>query len=258
VALKDNLSVAGHRLTCGSKILEGYVAPYTATAVERLLAAGANAKQLGPNGETMVMFAARNGNPEIIKLLVKAGADVNAKEKVRGTTALMWAAEQRHPEAVKMLLELGADPAQIGYGEMTALHAAAGARGKSFLRILLDSGVSPDLQDGRTQAPVLAQALMTGNRDAVQLLLAHRANPNLADRSGDTPLHVAAQISDYASLLALLQAGADPTIRNRAGKTFAPYFAITPKESMLNAETKAARQAVRDWLDGHGYAEVLQ
>jgi aspartyl-tRNA(Asn)/glutamyl-tRNA(Gln) amidotransferase subunit A len=41
VALKDNLSVAGHRLTCASKILEGYVAPYTATAVERLLAAGA-------------------------------------------------------------------------------------------------------------------------------------------------------------------------------------------------------------------------
>ena len=41
VALKDNLSVAGHRLTCASRILEGYVAPYTATAVEKLLAAGA-------------------------------------------------------------------------------------------------------------------------------------------------------------------------------------------------------------------------
>jgi aspartyl-tRNA(Asn)/glutamyl-tRNA(Gln) amidotransferase subunit A len=41
VALKDNLSVAGSPLTCGSKILSGYVAPYTATAVERLLAAGA-------------------------------------------------------------------------------------------------------------------------------------------------------------------------------------------------------------------------
>jgi aspartyl-tRNA(Asn)/glutamyl-tRNA(Gln) amidotransferase subunit A len=41
VALKDNLSVHGWPLTCGSKILAGYVAPYTATAVERLLAAGA-------------------------------------------------------------------------------------------------------------------------------------------------------------------------------------------------------------------------
>jgi aspartyl-tRNA(Asn)/glutamyl-tRNA(Gln) amidotransferase subunit A len=41
VALKDNLSLAGHRLTCASRLLEGYVAPYTATAVERLLDAGA-------------------------------------------------------------------------------------------------------------------------------------------------------------------------------------------------------------------------
>ena len=41
LALKDNLSLEGHALTCASRILSGYVAPYTATAVERLLAAGA-------------------------------------------------------------------------------------------------------------------------------------------------------------------------------------------------------------------------
>src|SRR3954447_12240541 len=41
VALKDNLSLEGRAVTCGSRILAGYVAPYTATAVERLLDAGA-------------------------------------------------------------------------------------------------------------------------------------------------------------------------------------------------------------------------
>ncbi len=41
VAVKDNLVVAGVRTTCGSKILEHYLPPYTATAVERLRAAGA-------------------------------------------------------------------------------------------------------------------------------------------------------------------------------------------------------------------------
>jgi len=41
VALKDNLSLDGHALTCASRILAGYVAPYTATAVARLLDAGA-------------------------------------------------------------------------------------------------------------------------------------------------------------------------------------------------------------------------
>ena len=41
IALKDNLNVAGWPLTCASKILSGYVAPYTATAVRQLIDAGA-------------------------------------------------------------------------------------------------------------------------------------------------------------------------------------------------------------------------
>src|SRR4029453_18505641 len=64
--------------------------------IDKLLTAGADPKQHLPQRETTGRLAA-------------AGADVNAKESLRGTTALMWAAEQRHPSAVKMLLELGAD-----------------------------------------------------------------------------------------------------------------------------------------------------
>ena len=44
------------------------------------------------------MLAARNGNPDAIKVLLEGGAKVNAKETLRGTTALMWAAEQKHPD----------------------------------------------------------------------------------------------------------------------------------------------------------------
>ena len=41
VAIKDIFCIEGLPATAGSRILEGYVPPYTATAVERLLAAGA-------------------------------------------------------------------------------------------------------------------------------------------------------------------------------------------------------------------------
>jgi aspartyl-tRNA(Asn)/glutamyl-tRNA(Gln) amidotransferase subunit A len=41
VAIKDNLCLRGTRTTCGSKMLETWIAPYTGTAVARLLAAGA-------------------------------------------------------------------------------------------------------------------------------------------------------------------------------------------------------------------------
>ncbi len=40
-AVKDNINVRGKRLTCGSKILSGYVAPYNATVIERLEKSGA-------------------------------------------------------------------------------------------------------------------------------------------------------------------------------------------------------------------------
>src|SRR5947208_3253864 len=76
---------------------------------DKLLKAGTNAKEKGVNGQTMLMLAARNGNPAAIKLLIAAGADVNAHETMRGTTALMWAVEQKHPAAVRALLQAGAD-----------------------------------------------------------------------------------------------------------------------------------------------------
>ncbi len=41
LAVKDNMCLIGTRTTCASRILEGWIAPYTATAVQRLLDAGA-------------------------------------------------------------------------------------------------------------------------------------------------------------------------------------------------------------------------
>ena len=68
------------------------------------------------------MLAARTGNLDAIRVLLDHHADVNAKDKLRGTTALMWAAEQSHPEAVKLLIAHGAD------GERADRHRYAATR----------------------------------------------------------------------------------------------------------------------------------
>ncbi len=68
VAIKDNMCLDGTRTTCASKILEHWIAPYTGTAVERLLAAGAlpigktnlDEFAMGSSGENSALGRTRN------------------------------------------------------------------------------------------------------------------------------------------------------------------------------------------------------
>src|SRR5215510_1365938 len=56
-------------------------------AVMRLLAKGANPNTAGPDGTTAVMWAASNGDLELVRSLIKAGADVKRKNQF-GTSAI--------------------------------------------------------------------------------------------------------------------------------------------------------------------------
>ena len=73
----------------------------SARMIELLLKAGADPNAALPEGETVLMTAARTGNPDAIKVLLAHDANVNAKENTLGETALMWAAAENHPDAVK-------------------------------------------------------------------------------------------------------------------------------------------------------------
>ena len=47
ITLKDNLNWSGQQVSCGSRILNGFLAPYDATVVGRLLSAGAVPVEIG-------------------------------------------------------------------------------------------------------------------------------------------------------------------------------------------------------------------
>ena len=67
-AVKDNMNLKGTACTCGSRILEGYISPYTATVLERLRDAGAvltgktnlDEFAMGSSTETSAFMATRN------------------------------------------------------------------------------------------------------------------------------------------------------------------------------------------------------
>src|SRR5437867_12012443 len=58
-------------------------------------------------GTTALLYAAQKGNPEVVKILLDHGADVNAKETLSGMTPVMFAAFKGHTTIVRMLLERG-------------------------------------------------------------------------------------------------------------------------------------------------------
>ena len=76
------------------------------------------------------MVVARTGNVESARLLLAAGADINVKEEWGGQSALMWAAAQSQPEMVKFLVANGADPDARGLERRLAAQDPRRSRGR--------------------------------------------------------------------------------------------------------------------------------
>lgn len=195
--------------------------------------------------------AVADGDVAAIRTLA-AGVDLSARGD-KQVTLLQWALLNQRLDSLKALLDAGADPKQPGVDGDTVLHMAAAANDASYLTELLARGVDPNVRNPESGAGPLRAALM-GEREAqFRALLAAGADPNLADRLGNTPLHIAGQINEPARALDLLEAGSDPTARNAQGVTFQRYLFMT-RASLLNAETRKRREAVEAWLSSHGVA----
>ncbi|KAL6406243.1 hypothetical protein AUP68_10413 [Ilyonectria robusta] len=175
---------------------------------------------------TPLWYAAQNGHEAVVKLLVAAGADVNAgadtSAKVGGgdgRTALQAAAGGGHLEVVKKLLAAGADvnaAAAAGvYGGRTALQAAAGGGHLEVVEKLLAAGADVNATaaagfffGGRT---ALQAAAGGGHLEVVEKLLAAGADVNAAaaGTGGRTALQAAAEGGHLEVVEKLLAAGAD-------------------------------------------------
>ena len=154
-------------------------------------------------GDTALHMAAAAFRRPIAEMLVKAGADPNARNR-RGAQPLHYAADANHPNpqdqarVIAYLLSAGADP-----------------------NALDKTGVSP-----------LHRAVRTRSEPAVKTLLEGGANPRLRNRSGSTPLHLAVQTTgaggsgterarqhQSAIIRLLIDRGARTTDKNAKGKS---------------------------------------
>jgi len=173
-----------------------------AAILDHLLQAGVNANQTLPGGETLLMTAARTGEPETVLSLLTHGADPNRREETRGQTALMWAAANNNAAAIQLLTEHGADinaktdnptrraDSTFGYAPPTGFSAlifAVRAGHIDATRALLDAGadVNDTVSDGQS---TLVVATANANWELAAYLLDRGADATAAE-AGWNALH---------------------------------------------------------------------
>jgi uncharacterized protein len=97
-------------------------------------------------GDTALILASDRDHNKIAKILIEAGANVNAQNDT-GYTALLTATRRDNPELVKILIEAGANVNTQDNGGETALIMAAYKCSGKMVKILLKAGSDIKIQD---------------------------------------------------------------------------------------------------------------
>lgn len=174
--------------------------------VRQALKNGASINVRDNRGRTALLIAAHANNVEMARALIAAGADVNAKDHIEDSPYLYAGAEGRN-EILRMTLEAGADLKSTNRYGGTALIPAAHHGHPETVAILLRTRIDKD-HINKLGWTALLEAVILGDGGPtyariVQMLVKAGANPNIADRSGVTPLaHARARnLTEIAKIL---------------------------------------------------------
>jgi len=184
-----------------------------------------------PGGMTPLLYAARDGRMDIVRMLLEAGADINQRD-ANEITPLIIAITNNHPDVARDLIDRGADIKAVDWYGRTALWAAVETRNMDvdnatfvnsidrapfldLIQVLLERGADPNVRtkevppirreflritgslawvDFTGQTPFLTASL-AGDLTVMKLLLKHNADPNIPTFAGTTALMAAAGVN---------------------------------------------------------------
>lgn len=191
--------------------------------VKLLLDSGATPSVADPDYQTPLIAASEKGFVEIAQLLLDVGVDVDLRDN-KGCSALSFASLEGHTEIVKLLLDYHADANFPDINGNSSLHQASRNGCLEIVELLLpvseDHIGDPRNKDGRTP---LSYAAENGHLEIVQLLAREReVDKCLGDNNNRTPLLYAAENGKEKTVQYLLDAPdlcADQNRANRYGQT---------------------------------------
>ena len=198
-------------------------------------------------GNTPLMHAAAIGSIQAMHVLLKAGADVNAKNGL-DATPLVWCAADA--EKAKLLIDRGAQVnVRTKMGRTPLMMAASHPGSAATVKLLLDKGADVTVADVRGHT-ALVDAARTDNTEAVRLLLEHKSDVNAADFIGLTALANAAAHSNLPMMRMLLDKGANVNAAiKREIKVRNGVIAVANVTPLMTAVARSTPETVRLLLD---------
>ena len=159
-------------------------------------------------------------SPDVTRLLLEHGADINARVE-DGRTPLHVAAESGMVEVERVLHEHGANMGVEDDAGRTPLHLAAIYGSVEIVRVLHEHGANMGAKNNEGRTPLhLAVVDQAGwEIEVVRVLLEHGANVGAEDDEGRTPLHLAAISGSVDTVRVLLKHGANLGAKNNEGRT---------------------------------------
>ncbi len=210
------------------------------------LATPSTINSLDDNERSVLSCAAANGQLDVVKWLLKHGADPNLSN---WQSPLSQACFYGHYDVARILLENGADPNFTTHTGATPLSEAVDqTKGAKMVELLIAYGADVSWLDRNTKGTLLHKAAYNCEPGMVQLLLEQDMDPNaLASGkwcNGWTPLYFA---RDEDSAILLLNAGADPNHQAADGFTPLMQAAVHDRKSIVSLLlARGADPAVED------------
>jgi ankyrin repeat protein len=154
--------------------------------------------------EVDLFEASALGDRERVAELLGRNPEAARSVSADGGTALHFACFFGHPESARLLVEAGAplDAVAPAFGAVQPLHSAAAGGKVEIVRLLLEHGADPNATQAGGTTP-LHTAARHGSRDMVEALLAHDASPGAENDEGATPAEMA-RAEGHAEIASLL------------------------------------------------------
>ena len=248
----DNDTMTPLHLVSQSQLTRFGDSSHIAKTAQVLLEHGASVHMRNKKGQMPLHTASCHGLSDIVALLLKFGADVDAQDNdtmtplhlVSQSRLAMFGDYSHISKTAQLLLEHGASVRVRNKNGQTPLHAASHNGLSDIVALLLKFGADVDAQDNDTMTPLFLVSEHLFGDDSqttktAQLLLEHGASVHVRNKTGWMPLHTASHRGHSCIVALLLKFGADVDAQDN--DTMTPLLLVS--QSGFGDESQTAKTA---------------